>query len=73
LRAGGLGNFVGGFVAAFVFAEIISLGDCSPTWNGVTCCVRLLHRHDVHQARRADGEALVNPRQLVPWIAGGGT
>jgi branched-chain amino acid transport system permease protein len=23
---GGLGNFVGGFVAAFVFAEIISLG-----------------------------------------------
>jgi len=23
---GGLGNFVGGFIAAFVFAEIISLG-----------------------------------------------
>ena len=34
---GGLGNFVGGFVAAFVFAEIISLGGYSPISNGVTC------------------------------------
>src|SRR5438876_5586195 len=37
---------------------------------GLRAGVRLLHCHDVHQARRADGEALVNPRQLVPWIAG---
>src|SRR5437764_5174550 len=32
--------------------------------------LRLLHRHDVHQARRAAGEALVTIRQLGPWIAG---
>ena len=30
---GGLGNFVGGFVAAFVFAEIISLGDIAVMKN----------------------------------------
>src|ERR1019366_3240837 len=29
-----------------------------------------LHRHDVHQARRAAGEALVTVRQLGPWLAG---
>src|SRR5205807_8438956 len=37
---------------------------------GLRAGVRFLHRHDVHQARWAIGEALVNPRQLVPWIAG---
>src|SRR6266852_3555101 len=37
---------------------------------GLRAGLRLLHRHDVHQARRAAGEALVSLRQSVPWIAG---
>src|SRR2546421_282023 len=37
---------------------------------GLRSGLRLLHRHDVHQARRAAGEALVTIRQLGPWIAG---
>jgi branched-chain amino acid transport system permease protein len=37
---------------------------------GLCAGVRLFHRHDVHQARRAAGEALVTLRQLGPWIAG---
>src|SRR6187549_1563247 len=37
---------------------------------GLRAGLRLLHRHDVHQARRAVGEALVTIRQLFPWIAG---
>jgi branched-chain amino acid transport system permease protein len=37
---------------------------------GLRAGLRLLHRHDVHQARRAIGEALVSTRQFVPWIAG---
>ena len=51
---GGLGNFVGGFVAAFVFAEIISLGGLylRPRM-GLRAGLRLLHRHDVRAARRA--------------------
>src|SRR3982074_2452439 len=36
---------------------------------GLRAGLRLLHRHDVHQARRAAGEALVNLRRSVPWIA----
>src|SRR5258708_34603058 len=31
---------------------------------------RLLHRHDVHQACRVAGEALVNINRLGPWLAG---
>jgi branched-chain amino acid transport system permease protein len=34
---GGLGNLIGGFVAAFVFAEIISVGGLYWTLNGATC------------------------------------
>src|SRR6202035_106209 len=30
----------------------------------------LLHRHDVHQARRVVREAFVTPGQLLPWFAG---
>jgi len=68
---GGLGNFVGGFVAAFVFAEIISLGGLFfRSGMGLRAGFRLLHCHDVHQACRAAGEALVILRQSVPWIAG---
>src|SRR5579872_3187095 len=37
---------------------------------GLRAGVRLLHCHDVHQACRAVGEALVTVRQLGPWIAG---
>src|SRR6202521_673994 len=37
---------------------------------GLRAGLRLLHRHDVHQARGAIGEALVTARQLLPWIAG---
>src|SRR5207237_4495848 len=37
---------------------------------GLRAGLRLLHRHDVHQARRAAGEALVTIRQLGPWIDG---
>src|SRR5258708_33163695 len=37
---------------------------------GLRAGLRLLDRHDVHQARRAIGEALVSKRQFVPWIAG---
>src|SRR5207237_8488674 len=37
---------------------------------GLLAGLRLLHRHDVHPARRAAGEALVTIRQLGPWIAG---
>ena len=51
---GGLGNFVGGFVAAFVFAEIISLGGLylRPRM-GLRARLRVLHRDDVRAARRA--------------------
>src|SRR3981189_3968030 len=37
---------------------------------GLRAGVRLLHRHYVHQACRAAGEALVNINQLGSWIAG---
>src|SRR5471032_821034 len=37
---------------------------------GLRAGFRLLHRHDVHQACRAAGEALVNLSRSVPWIAG---
>src|ERR1700732_3624063 len=37
---------------------------------GLRAGLRLLHRHDVNQARRAFGEAFVTLRQPVPWIAG---
>src|SRR5258708_38553946 len=36
---------------------------------GLRAGVRLLHRHDVHQACRAAGEALMNMNQLGPWVA----
>src|SRR3979411_2305473 len=36
---------------------------------GLRAGVRLLHRHDVHPARRIVGEALVNLTRLGPWIA----
>src|SRR5260370_34138873 len=36
---------------------------------GLRAGVRLLHRHDVHQACRAAGEALVNINRLRPWLA----
>src|SRR5947209_3275725 len=37
---------------------------------GLRAGVRLLHRHDVHPARRTTGEALVSLSRLGPWIAG---
>src|SRR6202140_2152538 len=37
---------------------------------GLRAGLRLLHRHDVHPARRAIGEAFVTPRQPLPWFAG---
>jgi branched-chain amino acid transport system permease protein len=37
---------------------------------GLRAGVRLLHRHDVHPACRAFGEALVTARQLLPFVAG---
>ena len=37
---------------------------------GLRAGFRLLHRHDVHPACRATGEAPVTLRQLSPWIAG---
>src|SRR4051812_4199970 len=36
---------------------------------GLRAGVRLLHRHDVHPARRSVGEALVSLTRLGPWIA----
>src|SRR4051794_20926728 len=37
---------------------------------GLRAGVRLLHRHDVHPARGAVGEAQVTASRIVPWIAG---
>jgi branched-chain amino acid transport system permease protein len=34
---GGLGNLIGGFVAAFVFAQFISVGGFFSSWSGATC------------------------------------
>ena len=46
---GGLGNMIGGFIAAFIFAEIISVGGLylDLEW-GYVLRLRLLHRDDVH-------------------------
>ena len=57
---GGLGNFVGGFVAAFVFAEIISLGGLfSDLEWGYVLAFAFFIADDVRPARRPAGEALV--------------
>jgi branched-chain amino acid transport system permease protein len=37
---------------------------------GLRAGIRLLYRYDVHQARRAVGEALVTLRHLLPWTGG---
>jgi branched-chain amino acid transport system permease protein len=37
---------------------------------GLRAGLRFLHRHDVHPACRAAGEALVTARQLLPLVAG---
>ena len=61
---GGLGNMVGGFVAAFLFAEIISVGGLFSTWNGATCSPSSSSSSDVHPPGRAAGEALMKARHL---------
>ena len=66
---GGLGNFVGGFVAAFLFAEIISRRRALPRSGvGLRVRLRLLHRHDVPPARGLAGAAVMT--RALPWIAG---
>ena len=63
---GGLGNFVGGFVAAFVFAEIISLGGLFSDleWGYVLAFAFFIVMMFIRPAGPV-GEALVNPRQLA--------
>ena len=65
---GGLGNMIGGFVASFVFAEIISVSGLylDLEW-GYVLRLRVLHRDDVHQARGPDGEAVMT---RVIWCHG---
>ena len=68
---GGLGNFVGGFVAAFVFAEIISLGGLFSDleWGYVLAFAFFIVMMFIRPAGPA-GEALVTISRLVAWIAG---
>ena len=67
---GGLGNFVGGFVAAFVFAEIISLGGLFSDleWGYVLAFAFFIVMMFIRPAGPA-GEALVN-RRTAAWAVG---
>jgi hypothetical protein len=50
---GGLGNLIGGFVAAFIFASSSRSAASVPARVGLRARLRVLHRDDVLEARRA--------------------
>ena len=72
---GGLGNFVGGFVAAFVFAEIISLGGLFSDleWGYVLAFgffILMMFIRPAGLLARRSMNAFVNQRWLISAIAG---